>query len=139
MTRTSLSLMVLNLLFFLPLTASAETSSISDCKMAQTNMEQARHMSMPLDREQEVTKERVRHMYQELFICHSTDMVSKKQGLHCQQLETEAPKQFQAMIQLVTATHQGANQLRTLAKQVQKLCPAPATTPLTHITQLAIR
>jgi hypothetical protein len=139
MTRTSLSLIVLNLLFFIPLTASAETPSTSDCERAQTHMEQARHMNMPLDREQEVTKERVRHMYQELFMCHSTTIVSKKQGLHCQLLEAEAPRQFQAMIQLVAASHQSANQLRTLAKQVQKLCPAPTTTPLTHITQLAIR
>ncbi|TFG61765.1 MAG: hypothetical protein E4H32_06945 [Nitrospirales bacterium] len=107
--------------------------------MAQTNMEQARQMSMPLDREREVTKERVRHMYQELFMCHSTNIVSKKQGLHCQQLEAEAPKQFQAMIQLVTASHQGSTQLMTLAKQVQKLCPTPPTTPLTHLSQLAIR
>ncbi len=139
MTRTSLSLMVLSLLFFTPLTASAKTPSTSDCERAQTHMEQARHMSMPLDREQEVTKKRVRHMYQELFICHSTTLVSDKQGLHCQQLEAEAPRQFQAMIQLVTASHQSANQLRTLATQIQKLCPAPITTPLTHITQLAIQ
>ena len=139
MTRTYLSLMVLSVLFFTPLTASAKTPSTPDCERAQTHMEQARHMSMPLDREQEVTKERVRHMYQELFMCHSTTIVSKKQGLHCQQLEAEAPRQFQAMIQLVTATHQGANQLRTLAKQVQKLCPAPTTAPLTYITKLAIR
>jgi hypothetical protein len=139
MRRTSLSLIVLNLLFFIPLTASTETPSTSDCERAQTHMEQARHMNMPLDHEQEVTKERIRHMYQELFMCHSTTIVSKKQGLHCQLLEAEAPRQFQAMIQLVTASHQSANQLRTLAKQVQELCPAPTTTPLTHITQLAIR
>jgi hypothetical protein len=139
MARTSLSLIVLSLLFFTPLTASAETSSTSDCEIARTHMEQARHMSMPLDREQEVTKERVRHMYQELFMCHSTNIVSKKQGLHCQQLEAEAPRQFQTMIQLITASHQSANQLRTFAKQVQKLCPAPTTMPLTHITQLAIQ
>ena len=139
MTRTSLSLMVLNLLFFIPLTASAKTPSTSDCEMAQTTMEQARHMSMPLDREQEVTKERVHHMYQELFMCHSTTIVSKKQELHCLELETEAPRQFQTMIQLITASHQNANQLRTLTKQVENLCPTPTTTPLTHITQLAIQ
>ena len=139
MTRTSLSSIVLSLLFFIPLTAGAKTPSTPDCEIAQTNMEQARHMSIPLDREREVTKDRVRHLYQELFMCHSTTIASKKQELHCQQLAEEAPKQFQAMIQLVTASHQGANQLRTLAEQVQKLCPAPTTTPLTHITQLAIR
>ena len=139
MARTSLSLIVLSLLFFTPLTASAETPSTSDCEIARTHMEQARHMSMPLDREQEVTQKRVRHMYQELFMCHSTNIVSKKQELHCQQLEAEAPRQFQAMIQLVTASYKSANQLRTFAKQVQKLCPAPTTMPLTHITQLAIQ
>jgi hypothetical protein len=68
-------------------------------------------------------------MYQELFMCHSSTIVSKKQGLHCQQLEAEAPKQFQTMIQLVTASYQGANHLRTLAKHVKKLCPTPTTTP----------
>jgi hypothetical protein len=129
MARTYLPLIVLSLLFFTPLTASAEAPSTSDCKIAQTNMEQARHMSMPLDREREITKERVRHMYQELFMCHSTNIVSKKQRLHCQQLEEEAPGQFQTMIQLVTASHQGSTQLRTLAKQVQKLCPTPPATP----------
>jgi hypothetical protein len=68
-------------------------------------------------------------MYQELFMCHSSTIVSKKQGLHCQQLEAEAPKQFQTMIQLVTASYQGANHLRMLAKHAQKLCPTPTRTP----------
>lgn len=139
MTRPCLPLIVLSFLFFIPPTATAKTLSTPDCEMAQTNMEQAHHMSIPLDHEREVTKDRVRHIYQELFMCHSTDMVSKKQGLHCQHLETEAPKQFQAMIQLVTASHQSSNQLRTLAKQIQKLCPTPTTMSLTHLSQLAIR
>ena len=139
MTRTYLSLMIFSGLFFIPLTASAETPSTSDCERAQTNMEQARHKNMPIVRERKVTKDRVRHIYQELFMCHSTTMASKKQELYCQQLEAEAPKQFQAMIQLVTASHQSSKQLRTLASQVQKLCPAAPTTSLTPFTHLTVQ
>ena len=139
MTRTYLSLIVLSLLFFVPLTATGETPFTADCEGAQEKMEQARHMRTPLDLKRAETQERVRHMYQELLICHSTDILAKTHVSHCQQLAKEAPQQFQAMIKLVTASHQASRQLETLATHVRKFCPALATTPLTHISQLAIR
>lgn len=139
MTRTYLSLIVLSLLFFVPLTATGETPFTPDCEGAQEKMEQARHIRTPFDRKREETQEQVRHMYQELFICHSTNIVTKKQERHCLQLEEDAPKQFQTMIQLVTASHQASLQLKRLTLHVKQICPTPATTPLTHISQLAIR
>ncbi len=140
MKLTGLSLIVLSVMFLAPLTASAETSTTTDCKNARGEKKQARsvHGSFELQREQ--TKKRVRHIYQELFICHSNDLRNSDQLLHCQQLAQEAPKQFQTMIKLITASHQASLELKSLDKQVQQLCSSPSTpTSLTRISQLAIR
>ena len=138
MKFTGLSLIVLSVMFLAPLTASAETSTTPDCKNARGEIKQARsvHGSFELQREQ--TQERVRHMYQELFACHSSELLNTQQLLYCNHLAQESPKQFQSMIQLVTATHEASLELKALEKQVQKHCPSPSTpTSLTRISQLA--
>ncbi len=139
MTRTYFSVAFISLMCLTPLNASAAPSSSVDCKEAQGKMEQARDRHIPINLKREATQERVRQMYQELFICHSTNIVSKKQELHCQQLEEEATNQFQAMIQLVTASHHASRQVETLTKHVQTSCSHAPAPPLTHISQLTIR
>ncbi len=138
MTRAGFSLIFLSLICLLPLTASAEKLSSTDCEIAQGKMMQAHNTRVPLELQREQTQERVRHIYENLFICHSTALLSKKHQLHCQQLEREAPKQFQTMIKLVTASHEASRQIHTLTKQVQKVCPAPsAKASFTHISRLS--
>lgn len=140
MKFTGLSLIVLSVMFLAPLTASAETSTTTDCKNARGEIKQARSVHGSFELQREKTKKRVRHIYQELFICHSNDLRNSDQLLHCQQLAKEAPIQFQSMIQLVTASHEASRELKALDKQVQKLCSSPSTpTALTRISQLAIR
>ena len=138
MARTSFSLIFLSLICLLPLTASAEKLSSTDCEVAQGKMKQAYNNRVPIELQREHTQERVRHIYENLFICHSTDLLSKKHQLHCQQLEQEAPKQFQTMIKLVTASHEASRQIHTLTQQVQKVCPASsAKASFTHISRLS--
>ncbi len=126
MTRTSLSLIFLSLICLLPLTASAEQPVSTDCEVAQEKMKQAQDTRAPLERQREDTQKRVRHIYESLFICHSTTLLSKQHQLHCRQLEQEAPKQFQTMIRLVTASHKASLHINALTKQAEQACVIPS-------------
>ncbi len=121
-----------------PLGVLAETTAPT-CQTARDKLEQAQNLLRPLELEQDKTQKRVRQIYQTLLLCHSTNMITPTQTTQCQQLEQEAPQQFQHMIQLVKASHQASLELETQATQVKQACPAPAAAPITHISQLAIR
>ncbi len=140
MKRTSLTLIFTSFIFIVPFIVSAETSPLSNCEAAQGKMKQTQNTRVPLELQREQTKNRVRTIYQDLLICRSTGLLTEKQRLNCQQLEQEAPKQFQTMLKLVTASHQASLELKTLTKQVKRLCATPSTTAsLTHISQLALQ
>jgi len=49
-----------------------------------------------------------------------------EQQKHCTRLQEEGPKQFQAMINIITLTHQASQRLSTQTRQDTISCPAIA-------------
>ena len=136
MISTFLSFAVFIVWFIVPLTVLAETPASPNCEMAKTEQEKAKNMSILLEHQQKDMQKQVQRLYQNLFICHTADSLSQSQEDVCPRLATEAQKQFQTMIQLITSSHQMTLQLTRLTIQAQKICPFSHSSSNTQISQL---
>jgi len=107
-----------------PITVMAEPTGTS-CEFARTQIEDTRNILHPLEQQQQQVQQYVRTIYQELLACKSGTALSLKQQ-HCTLLQEEGPKQFQAMINIITLTHQTSQQLARQTRQFQLACFAIA-------------
>ena len=108
-----------------PLAVTAEPTDQS-CETTQRQIDQTQHTLLPLKKQQQQIQQHVRIIYQELLACKSGTALSLKQQKHCTRLQEEAPKQFQAMINIITLTHQASQRLSTQTRQDTISCPAIA-------------
>ena len=139
---TNLISMALACVLMTPLTVIAEPTSVS-CKVARTEMEQTRKVLLPLEQKQQQIQQHVRTVYQELLACHSGLALPSDQQERCTTLSEEGAKQFQALINAITQTHQTSQQLTHQTHQVQLACPTiaedtfPKTTSLPSLQKIA--
>ncbi len=106
-----------------PLAITAEPHDQS-CETAQKQIEQTQHTLLPLKQQQQQIQQRVRTLYQELFVCNMSTALSLEQQNHCAHLQDEAGLKFQAMIAAITLTHEASQQLARQTRQFQLACPA---------------
>ena len=126
-----------------PITVMAEPIGTS-CKFARTQIEDTRNILHSLEQQQHQIQQHVRTIYQELFICKFDTALSLKQQKHCTHLQEEGAKKFQAMIKVITLTHQAFQRLASQTLQAKITCPTiaakdtfPKTTGLSPLQGVA--
>ncbi len=110
-------------LILFPFMAEADSQSCTD---VQKQIEQIQNTLRPLEQHQQQLQQHVRTIYQNLFVCQAGGELSLAEQQSCTQLQEEGPKQFQAMIEAITVSHQMSQQLASQTHQVQLACPAIA-------------
>ena len=128
----------------IPLTVMAETEILS-CQAARKQIEQTQNSLRPLEQQRQQIQQHVRTIYHELFACQAGTVLSIAQQHHCTQLQEEGAKQFQAMVEAITRSHQTAQQLANQTHQVQITCRTIAaeetflkTTSLSPLQKIAM-
>jgi len=125
-----------------PLAVIAEPKDQA-CETARSQIEQTRNTLRPLEQHQQHLQQHVRAIYQKLFACQTGTGLSLAQQKHCTQLLEEGPKQFQAMVEAITLSHETSQQLAHQTRHVQLACPTiaentfPKTTSLPHLKKFA--
>lgn len=109
--------------FLIPLTVMAEPGTLS-CKDAHTQIDQTQKTLRPLEQDQQQLQQEVRIIYQNLFACQTSTSLTQTQQEYCTHLQKEGPKLFQAMVEVITLSHQTSQQLAHQTRQAQLTCPA---------------
>jgi len=124
---------IIVLAFWSPLPVIAGQKNPS-CTDARIQIEKTHNALRSLKHQQQQLQQHVRTIYQELFACRTGAELSFAQQQRCTQLQEEGPKQFQAMIEVITRSHQNSQQLAHQTRQVQLACPAIAEETPPQIT-----
>ena len=124
--------LALVLAFLIPLTVMAEPGTPS-CPDARLQIEDTQNILRPLKQHQQQLQQHVRVIYQKLFACQTRTELSLAQQKQCTQLQEEGLKQFQAMVEAITLSHQTSRQLAHQTRQAQLTCPASVEDTLPQI------
>ncbi len=119
-----------------PLTVMAK-SGILSCTDADRRIEQTQNTLRSLEQHQQQLQQHVRAIYQKLFACQTGTGLSLAHQQHCTQIQEEGPKQFQALVEAITLSHQTSQQLAHQTRQVQLVCPTIAENTFPKTTSLA--
>ncbi len=107
----------------LPISVMAEPE-ILPCTHARLQIKQTQTFLQPMKQHQQQLQQDVRMTYQKLFACKTETALSIAQQQYCSQLQEEGPKQFQAMVDAITLSHQTSQQLAHQIHQVHLNCPS---------------
>jgi len=127
----------------IPLTVMADPETLS-CTDVRLQIEKTQKTLRPLEQHQQQLQQHLRAIYQELFVCQTGTSLTQAQQEYCRHLQDEGPKQFQAMVEVITLRHQTFQQLAHQSHQAQITCPAiaaedtlPKTTSLSPLQEIA--
>ena len=98
-------------------------SEIKSCAVAHLQIEHTQSTLQTSEQRQQQLQHNVRTTYQQLFACKTGTALSLAQQHYCTQLQEDGPKQFQAMVDAITLSHQTSQQLANQTHQATLNCP----------------
>ncbi len=93
------------------------------CTVAHLQIEHTQETLRTSEQRQQQLQQDVRSTYQQLFACKTGTALSIAQQQSCSHLQEEGPKQFQAMVEAITLSHQTSQQLAHQTHQAERNCP----------------